>query len=299
MPDDRIFFTGNLFGPKQEMPKEVLSEMSKFGFIGLGDQGAPIARRMIDAGLPVALWARRVETLEPFSETPAELIADITEFANAVEYIGICVVDDNGVQSVCEQVIPKLRASSTIVIHSTISPELCEKLAGQAENYGLNLIDAPVSGGSPAAQVGTLTVMVGGDEKVLEKVRPVFETFASLIVHLGDVGAGQRAKLINNSMLAAHIGLAHYGLEAAQALSLDRDSFVELINASSGRSFGFEVCARITHPSAFEHGASLLSKDVALLGSTLGEHASFTTIQNASKEFLELALQPECTELSE
>jgi 3-hydroxyisobutyrate dehydrogenase-like beta-hydroxyacid dehydrogenase len=273
--------------------------MEKYGFIGLGDQGAPIARRMIDAGLPVVLWARRPASLEPFAGTPAERADSIEDLARRVDYVGICVVDDNGVRLVFDQLIPHLRAGSTIAIHSTVSPALCRALAAEASARALNLIDAPVSGGSPAAVAGKLTVMVGGHKPTLEAVRPVLETFSNLIVHLGDVGAGQHAKLINNSLLAANIGLAHHALAAAEELSLDRAAFVEHINASSGRSFGFEVCGRLPEPSAFFHGASLLAKDVSLLGDALKEHACFAPIESAASAFLKSALQLEDSEAGE
>jgi 3-hydroxyisobutyrate dehydrogenase-like beta-hydroxyacid dehydrogenase len=265
--------------------------LEKYGFIGLGDQGAPIVRRMIDAGLPVVLWARRAETLTPFADTAAQLVTDIADFAALVDYVGICVLDDNGVREVCGQLIPRLRPASTIVVHSTVSPELCKVLAVQAQANHLTLIDAPVSGGSPAAKEGKLTVMVGGDEAVLEGIRPVFGTFAHLIVHLGAVGAGQYGKLINNAMLAANIGIAHHALEAAEALFLDRQAFVDLINASSGRSFGFEVRGRLPNPTLFQHGANLLAKDMALLGDALGDHGSFSPMRDAAQGFLSQALQ--------
>lgn len=266
--------------------------MKTYGFIGLGDQGAPIARRMIDAGLPVSLWARRPATLAPFADSGAILVEDLEAFAVSVDYVGICVVDDRGVHEVCARLIPALRSGSTIVIHSTVSPELCKALATTAAAVGVHLIDAPVSGGSPAAAAGKLTVMVGGEAQVCETVRPVFETFASLVVHLGDVGAGQHAKLINNSLMAANMGLAYHALVAAEVLNLERESFIGLINASSGRSFGFEVCARLPHPSAFEHGATLLAKDVALLGDALGESDSYTAVESAARAFLAIALDP-------
>jgi 3-hydroxyisobutyrate dehydrogenase-like beta-hydroxyacid dehydrogenase len=270
--------------------------MKKYGFIGLGDQGGPIARRMIDAGLPVALWARRPETLEAFSDTSADLMPDIAAFAEVVDYVAICVVDDKGMREVCARLMPLLGAGSCIVIHSTVSPELCRELNREAQTAGLKLIDAPVSGGSPAAKEGKLTVMVGGDTEVLEDIRPVLQTFSRLIVHLGEVGAGQHAKLLNNSMLAANIGVAHHCLEAARALSLDRQAFLELINASSGRSFGFEVRARMPGPESFQHGAKLLAKDVALLEDALRQSPDFPPIRDASRVFLDLAVgqhQPE------
>ena len=267
--------------------------MNRYGFIGLGDQGAPIAQRMIDAGFSVALWARRTETLEAFADTDATLFDDIGQFSMAIKYLGICVVDDQGVRSLCDQVMPLMQPGSTIVIHSTVSPALCIKLADEAKKYEINVLDAPVSGGSPAAKNGSLTVMVGGEIKTLENIREVFEAFSSLIIHLGEVGSGQHAKIINNSLLAANMGLAHYCLKAAEDLSLDRQSFIQLINESSGRSFGFEVCARLSQPKDFQHGASLLEKDIGLLESVLGNHSSVSAIQSAAKEFLDLALQRE------
>jgi 3-hydroxyisobutyrate dehydrogenase-like beta-hydroxyacid dehydrogenase len=264
--------------------------MKAYGFIGLGSQGAPIARRMIEAGLPVSLWARRPATLAPFAGSGATLVDDLDVFAEAVDYVGICVVDDNGVQEVCRRLIPGLRRGSTVVIHSTVSPVLCETLAETAAEAGVHLLDAPVSGGSPAAEAGKLTVMVGGDTQVCDAVGHVFNTFANLVVHLGDVGAGQHAKLVNNSLMAANMGLAYHALVAANALGLKREAFTHLINASSGRSFGFEVCARLPEPAAFRHGASLLAKDVALLGDALGEKESFRAIESAARTFLDCAL---------
>lgn len=264
--------------------------MIKVGFIGLGSQGAPMARRIVEAGYPLTLWARRAEALEPFADTTAEIAASISELGARCEHVGICVVDDAGVQQVCEQLIPAMHPGGRIVIHSTIHPDVCVALATQAAVHGLSLIDAPVSGGGGAA-AGTLTVMVGGDASVVAAARPVFETFAGLIVHLGAVGAGQKAKLVNNALMAANLAVAYYALTASAKLGLDRAALIELIKVSSGRSFGFEVGARMPTPSAFAHGAKLLAKDVRLLGETLGDDASFAALRDVTTPFLDLALQ--------
>lgn len=269
----------------------------KYGFIGLGDQGAPIARRMIDNGLSVVLWARRSASLEPFANTASETAESLEDLASKVDYVGICVVDDHGVWEVCSKLIPALKPGSVVAIHSTVSPELCQTLALEAAAKGVHLLDAPVSGGSPAAAAGKLTTMVGGNKEVFESVSNVFETFSGLLIHLGDVGAGQKAKLINNALLAANMGLAYSALAAAASLSLDKDAFIKLVNSSSGRSFGFEVCARLPKPSAFQHGASLLAKDVALLGDTLKGHRCFQPIESTALLFLNAALNADSGEL--
>lgn len=265
--------------------------MSKLGFIGLGSQGAPMARRMIDAGHEVVLWARRPETLEPFADTKAEIASTIAELGEQVEFCGICVVDDTGVQQVCDELIPSMAQGGRIAIHSTVHPDLCKALAEKAVAHDLSLVDAPVSGGGEGAEAGTLTVMVGGDEQSVEAVRPIFETFAGLIVHLGGVGAGQNAKLVNNAMMAANLAVAHHGIEAAAVLGIDGHAFAELVKVSSGHSFGFDVRARMPGPTAFNHGATLLAKDVRLLGEALGDEASLRPIRDMAMSFVDLALK--------
>ena len=175
------------------------------GFIGFGSQGAPIARRMIDAGPPLVLWARRPETLEPNRGTPARLAGSVAELAAEAWRIGICLVNDDGVRQVCDEIFPNMASGGLIAIHSTVHPNTCSELARRAAEQGLSLIDAPVSGGAPAAEAGTLTLMVAGETASMAAARPAFETFGRLIVHLGDVGAGQQAKLVKNALLAARL----------------------------------------------------------------------------------------------
>jgi 3-hydroxyisobutyrate dehydrogenase len=160
-------------------------------------------------------------------------------------------------------------------------------LARQAGSRGISLIDAPVSGGGPAAAVGKLTVMVGGDESAVAAARSIFESFAGVIVHLGGVGAGLKAKLVNNALMAANMALAHQALAAGSALGIDRAALVQLVKVSSGHSYAFDVYARMPDPRAFGHGARLLSKDVRLLGEVLGAEPSFMVLRDAAVPFLD------------
>jgi 3-hydroxyisobutyrate dehydrogenase-like beta-hydroxyacid dehydrogenase len=264
--------------------------MSNWGFIGLGSQGAPMAQRMIDSGNPVVLWARREESLTPFRGGAARFADTVTELGNRVNYCGVCVVDDPGVESIVNELVEVMAPDSTIVIHSTITPELCRSLNAMAKSRGISLVDAPVSGGGGAAAEGELTVMVGASEEAFSKAKPVLETFARLITHLGDVGAGQLAKLVNNNLMAANLALAHHALAIAEELHIDRQAFIELVQASSGRSFGFDVRARMPEPKSFEHGAKLLQKDVRLLRECLASSEHYDTLSFAAKDFLRRAL---------
>lgn len=264
--------------------------MQKYGFIGLGSQGGPMARRMIEAGLDVVLWARREETLGSFRDTGATFAASVAELGTQVDYCAVCVVDDAGVRQVCDELVPAMRPGSVLVIHSTVNPELCKALASEAAGRDIALVDAPVSGGGEGAANGTLTVMLGGDAAAVEKVTPVLETFSGTVVHLGQVGAGQTAKLVNNTLMAANVANAYHALEAANALGIDRAALADLVRVSSGRSFAFDVCARMPEPKAFEHGAKLLAKDVRLLGEAIGEQDNYNDLRHTANTFLDKVL---------
>lgn len=259
------------------------------GFIGLGSQGGPMAHRMIDGGYPLVVWARRPEVLEPYTAKGATAAATVAELGEQCDHVGICVVNDGDVLSIAEQLIPAMKPGSRIAIHSTILPETCAALEVQCDQRGLLFIDAPVSGGSPAAEAGTLTVMCGARQEAFDAARPVFETFGKLIVLLGPAGAGQRAKIVNNSLMAANMGLAHAAMSAADALGVDRKALAELVRESSGRSFGFDVYARLPSPAAFAVGAPMLTKDVGLLKTVLPDEWGAEALRAAAEPFLTAA----------
>jgi 3-hydroxyisobutyrate dehydrogenase-like beta-hydroxyacid dehydrogenase len=267
--------------------------MTVTGFIGLGSQGGPMARRIVESGYPLLLWARRAETLVPFEGTAARSVASVAELGARADHVGVCVVDDAGTRQVCGELIPAMRPGSRIAIHSTVHPQTVVELGAQAATRQISLLDAPVSGGGPAAASRTLTVMIGGAEEVVAAARPIFETFGGLIVRVGDVGAGQMAKLVNNALMAAHMAMAHHGLAAAATLGLDRAALTEIIKASSGRSYGFEVYSRLPTPGAFDHGAKLLAKDVRLLGEVLGADSAYAPFRDVVAPFLQFVQRPQ------
>ena len=258
-------------------------------FVGLGQQGGPMAERMLAAGYPVTVWARRVEALTPFAKAGATVADSLADLAANADHIGICVIDDAGVAQICDTLIPIMKAGSLLAIHSTILPESCEALAIRCAGAGVEFLDAPVSGGGGAAAAGTLTVMCGGSEAGFAQAKPVFESFAGTLVHLGPAGSGQRAKIVNNALMAANMGLAHAALGAGADLGIDRKALGELIKASSGRSFGVEVYARLPNPAAFVHGAPLLVKDVNLLRNILPESEEAALLRDTAKTVLEAA----------
>jgi 3-hydroxyisobutyrate dehydrogenase len=242
----------------------------RVGFIGLGSQGAPMAHRIVAAGYPTTLWARRPETLVPFADTAASVAASPAELARDVDLACVCVVDDSGVEQVVagpDGLLSGLRPGSLIAVHSTVHPDTCGRLAELAAARQVTLIDATVSGGQPAAAAGRLLVMVGGDADAVARCRPVFETYGDPVVHLGAVGAGQRAKLINNLLFTAHLGIAESAFALAGRLGVDPAGLSAVLAHGSGSSYATGLVRAPDFTLAPMGGIAgpLLRKDVRLV----------------------------------
>jgi 3-hydroxyisobutyrate dehydrogenase-like beta-hydroxyacid dehydrogenase len=229
-----------------------------------------MARRIVEAGHPLTLWARRPETLAPFADTAATVAATPAELAAESDVVCLCVVNDADVEDVLlrdDGVLAGLAPGGVIAIHATVHPDTCRRLAALARERDVDVVDAPVSGGGIAAEAGTLLVMVGGEDAVVERVRPIFETYADPALHLGGVGSGQMAKLLNNLVFTAQLTVAIETFEFAAALGMDRTAMAEVLASGSGGSRATGVIAG----SAFDTSglrqvaAGLLAKDVGIV----------------------------------
>jgi len=236
----------------------------QIGFIGLGDQGGPMARRIVDGGFPLMLWARRPQSLEPYRDTAATYAPSVAELGAACDIVGLCVFADHDVQQVVGELLPAMRPGSVILIHSTASPELCARLAREGAERGIAIRDAPVSGGNARAANGELAVMVGGDRDAFERVQPVLATFAKKVVRLGDAGAGQTAKLINNAVVTVHFATALAFFDVAEQMGLDRTALGEVLSSGSAQSFGIQQMVGAT-PEMLGFVLPRLDKDVHLM----------------------------------
>ncbi|MEU9269091.1 NAD(P)-dependent oxidoreductase [Streptomyces sp. NPDC048251] len=245
-------------------------EVRRVGFIGLGSQGGPMARRIAGAGIPTTLWARRPEALKAFRDTGAATAPSPAELAAVSDLVCVCVLDDAAVDEVVtgpDGVLGGLAEGGVIAVHSTVHPDTVRRLADRAAEHGVTVLDAPVSGGGPAAEEGRLLVMLGGDADVTERCRRVFETHGSPVVHLGPVGAGQRAKLINNLLLTANMGVAESAFALARELGVDQALLTVVLEHGSGRSFGTRMVRKpeFTLRTLGAHTGALLRKDVRLV----------------------------------
>ena len=251
--------------------------MTRVGFVGLGSQGGPMARRIVDAGFATTLWARRPASLEPFADTAAAVADSPAALGAASDVLGVCVLHDAGVDAVLrgpDGALSTMADGGVVVIHSTVHPDTCVRL--QADFPHLRVLDAPVSGGGHKAVEGELLVMVGGPEDALEVCRPVLEAFGDPILHVGPLGAGQEVKVLNNAVFTAQLAIAADAFDLAASHHLDRQSVATVLSSGSGRSYAAEVLAGVGFglDALAPLAGPLLAKDVGILVQRAGPEGS-------------------------
>ena len=229
-----------------------------------------MARRIVEEGFPLTLWARRPEAVEPFRDTAATVAPTPAALGAASDIVGICVVADADVEDVLlrsDGVLAGMSPGGIVAIHSTIHPDTCRRLAEHAAERGVAIVDAPVSGGGGAASERKLLVMAGGDDAHVARCRPVFETFANPLIHLGPLGAGQIAKLLNNFLFTAQIAVALETFSLADQLGVDRAALAQVLAHGSGGSRAAAILARTDFDLSGirQVASSLLRKDVGLM----------------------------------
>jgi 3-hydroxyisobutyrate dehydrogenase-like beta-hydroxyacid dehydrogenase len=199
------------------------------------------------------------------------MAASMPDLAATSELLGICVTADDDVVEVVEAACDGLRTDAIVAIHSTVLPETCTAVAARVAAAGTHVIDAPVSGGRTGAEAGTLAVMVGGDPAIVERARTVFDSFG-VTYHLGALGSGQRMKLLNNGLLAAHLRLAYDAVDLAGDLGLDLATAQEVLLNGSGGSAAMRSMIRFRSLDPAKVAANM-AKDVdhfrAVVGSSI------------------------------
>jgi 3-hydroxyisobutyrate dehydrogenase-like beta-hydroxyacid dehydrogenase len=215
----------------------------KIGFIGLGSMGAPIARRLARRGFDVIGCDLAPEMLHAFDEPRTTRSSDPIETARLAEQLGICVRTDEQLTNLVDggRLFEALGAGGLAILHSTVSPNLARELATLAKKYEVGFVDAGVSGGAPAAIEGQLTLFVGGEDADVERAKPWFEAIGKSMTHLGPVGRGQEAKLLNNLISIANYGMSAAIVDVAVALGFERDRFIEVLMSGSAQSFALKV----------------------------------------------------------
>jgi len=213
------------------------AEGCKLGYIGLGNQGAPMAKRLVDWPGGLIVFDVRAEAMTPFVEAGATAAVSVAEVA-AADVISVTVLNDEQVRDVVAELAAHANPGTVIALHSTIRPETAAELADQLRPNGIHIVDAPVSGGAGAADKGELAVMVGADDQAYESIKPVFKKWASMVVRAGEPSAGTRMKLARNMLTFVGFAAANEAMRLAEAAGLDLQKLGRVVRHSDAQSGG-------------------------------------------------------------
>ena len=218
--------------------------MKKIGFIGLGNMGEPMAANLVKAGFDVIGFDLIEEAKKKAERNGIHIAEDAVSASENVDALISMLPASEHVESLYlgeDGLLSKLDKAVLIIDCSTIAPDSAIKVANQAKDLDLSMVDAPVSGGVVGAQESTLTFIVGGAEKNVERARPLLKKMGNNIFHAGKSGAGQVAKVCNNMLLAIHMCGTAEAIALGVKNGLDASILSEIMRKSSGGNWSLEV----------------------------------------------------------
>jgi 3-hydroxyisobutyrate dehydrogenase-like beta-hydroxyacid dehydrogenase len=238
---------------------------ARVGFIGLGDQGAPMAQAIGDGGFALHVWARRPQSLDVLARTRHTVHDSAASLAAAVDILALCLRDDRDIWEVLgiPGVEDALRPGLILASHGTGDPEENREIAGHLAGKSVAYLDAPVSGGAAGARARTLTTMAGGDRKAYHKCEPVFATFSRTAAYMGPSGSGQVTKLLNNAVTMSNLDNAVDLIRLVSGLGMNVQAVIDVIDVSSGGSAILRALGNddVT-PEIAPHIQGLMRKDI-------------------------------------
>jgi 3-hydroxyisobutyrate dehydrogenase-like beta-hydroxyacid dehydrogenase len=210
----------------------------RVGFIGLGIMGSRMAANLARAGFDLTVWNRTRATADEWAARHGAAVAASPQaLASNSDVVISMVVDGDQVESVLLGEEGAGQGPGVLCVDmSTIGPAAARRVAKRLGDRGVSFMDAPVTGSSPKAEDGTLTIMAGGDAADFERARPLFEAMGELVLHVGPVGHGQLVKVINNAVAAANAAVVAEALIAGARAGADLDALVQVMHAGSGAS---------------------------------------------------------------
>jgi len=227
----------------------------QLGFVGMGIMGSPMAQNLLQAGHAVMVWNRTRAKCAEAEARGARVAVSLPELAAACDYIFLCVADTPDVEAVLfgeNGLAAGLSTGKTVVDHSTISPTATVEFAARVNAQGCDYLDAPVSGGPPGAIGGTLTIMVGGDQRVFERAKPYLMAMGKNLVYCGPQGSGQKVKAVNQVICALTLLATSEGLLFAKRMGLDLQTVLDVVSSGAAGSW------MLTH-----QGPRILANDFA------------------------------------
>ncbi|HLZ99653.1 MAG TPA: NAD(P)-dependent oxidoreductase, partial [Steroidobacteraceae bacterium] len=219
--------------------------------IGIGDMGAALAGSLLRS-YPVVVFDLRAEAIQKLVKLGARAAASLQALADQCDVAIVVVVDDKQVDQVMNELLHHPGKLRTIIVSSTVLPTTVIALAERARAAGIDLIDAPVSGGAEKASRGIITVLVGGEEEPVRRCWPIFQAFGKSLFHVGPVGAGSAGKLVNNLLSLGGNMLILEGMQLARAYGISEEAVTEFVAVSAGdsrniRTWGRHDRARRSH----------------------------------------------------
>ncbi len=214
----------------------------RIGFVGLGIMGQGMAHNLLKAGFPLRVWNRTPARMDSLIEAGAEAGSSPADVAANSDITIVCVSDTPDVERVVlgdDGVLQGATAGSLVVDCSTISPQATREIAARLAEQNVHMLDAPISGGSEGAANGTLSIMVGGPAAQFERALPAFEAMGKTITHVGDTGAGQTVKLVNQVLVVGNCLAMCEALLLAQAGGVDLQKTFDAISQGAAGSWMF------------------------------------------------------------
>jgi 3-hydroxyisobutyrate dehydrogenase len=243
----------------------------KAAFVGLGVMGFPMAGYLAKAGHQVSVFNRSPAKAKAWVEAHGGRAgATVAETVDGCEFVVLCVGNDDDVRAVLKDALPAMAAAGVVIDHTTASARLAREAAQQAAGVGRAFIDAPVSGGQAGAEKGQLTVMAGGDLAAFDRAEPIMRAYSQSITRIGESGAGQLAKMVNQICIAGAVQGVAEGLHFARKAGLDDSLVLEAISKGAAQSWQMENRWETMSRGEYEFGFAVdwMRKD---LGLTLNE----------------------------
>ena len=214
------------------------------GFVGLGNMGKGMAMNLARAGVDLRVYDLQPKLLRELEALGAKAVGSNRELGATCDIVEIVVVNDRQVEQVVlgdgkadDGILASARPGTILVIHSTVHPDTCRRLAAAAAAKKVGVIDAAVSGAEARSLDGTLTLMVGGPDALVEACRPLFEIVGERVFHLGELGRGQVAKLCNNLMSIVNLATVEEALALAERAGIPEQLMIEIASVSTGESW--------------------------------------------------------------
>lgn len=241
--------------------------MAKLAFLGLGVMGYPMAGHLTKAGHQVTVWNRTREKADKWAAEHKGTAADTpADAAFGAEIVFLCLGDDPDVEAVYDALEPSLGGGMVVVDHTTASARLARSLYQRAKDKGAAFVDAPISGGQAGAENGQLTIMCGGDQAAFDRAEVIMAAYGKRMTLIGESGAGQLAKSVNQICIAGIVqGLAE-GLHFADSAGLDIAKVIQAISGGAAQSWQMENRWETMRDGHYEHGFAVdwMRKDLRI-----------------------------------